>query len=77
MKLAIWVHVPSHSSGPHYICTAQLARVLEEPTVEGQPAGLEIKHICSSLLPSGTFYAKWDYLFFNKDWVQLWEYSGR
>lgn len=66
--------LPRHRFGLHSICTAQLARLLEEPAVEGQPAGLEIKHTCSSLLPSGTFFAKRDHLFFNKHWAPLWEY---
>lgn len=74
LKLVIWAQQPRHRFGLQSICAAQLARLLEETAVEGQPAGLEIKHTCSSLLPSGTFYAKRDHLFFNKHWAPLWEY---
>lgn len=74
LKLVMWAQLPRHRFGLHSICTAQLARLLEEPAVEGQPAGLEIKHTCSSLLPSGTFFGKRDHLFFNKHWAPLWEY---
>lgn len=58
LKLVMWAQLPRHSFGLHSICAAQLARLLEEPAVEGQPARLEIKHTCSSLLPSGTFLLK-------------------
>lgn len=77
VEVVILAHVLSHHSGLLSICTAQLARLLEEPSVAGQPAGLEIKHTCSSLFPSGTFYAKWDDFFFNKHWAQLWASSRR
>ena len=71
----MWACGLSHHSDLVSICTAQLARLLEEPSVVRQPAGLEIKHTCSSLLPSGTFYAKWNHLFINRPWAQWWASS--
>lgn len=57
-------HVLDHGAGLQVLRAAQLAGLLG--THHLAPAGLEIKHTCSSLHPSGTFCVQLDQLFYNK-----------